>query len=71
MRGGAVISPSSCGAKASSKNDVMVFFAPLSSLTYGWGVVGYKRREIGKPPSHFTKMIYELPDRHFCMAVVF
>ena len=46
-------------------------FCTVISLTYGRGVVGYKRREIGRPPSHFTKMIYELPDRSFLGGLLF
>ena len=44
--------PSEFGAKASLKNDVIGVFAPLSSLTYGRGVVCYKTGETRKPRNH-------------------
>ena len=44
--------PSEFGAKASLKNDVIGVFAPLSSLTYGRGVVCYKTGVTRKPRNH-------------------
>ena len=39
------------GAKA-SQSDVSVFFAPLSSLTFGRGAAGYKTGKSQKPRNH-------------------